>query len=154
MFGAPEGASYIYPNKKLMKKLFVLVALMVTFSSFGQQILKWNKVTNYMSTSEMVWSAIDKQTLFFDNNDLTTTKAVWEITLDIASEDGFITSGNVTYRVKSVTIEERNDVKMVVMNAYNETLDIPVLVIANTVDGKFRIAIYVEAYKKVYYFFE
>lgn len=154
MFGAPEGASYIYPNKKLMKKLFVLVALMVTFSSFGQQILKWNKVTNYMSTSEMVWSAIDKQTLFFDNNDLTTTKAVWEITLDIASEDGFITSGNVTYRVKSVTIEERNDVKMVVMNAYNETLDIPVLVIANTVDGKFRIAIYVEAHKKVYYFFE
>ena len=154
MFGAPEGASYIYPNKKLMKELFVLVALLVTFSSFGQQILKWNKVTNYMSTSEMVWSVIDKQTLFFDNNDLTTTKAVWEITLDIASEDGFITSGNVTYRVKSVTIEERNDVKMVVMNAYNETLDIPVLVIANTVDGKFRIAIYVEAHKKVYYFFE
>ena len=44
-----------------------MVALMATFSSFGQQILKWNKVTNYMSTSEMVWSAIDKQTLFFDN---------------------------------------------------------------------------------------
>ena len=137
-----------------MKKLLTMVALMATFSSFGQQILKWNKVTNYMSTSEMVWSAIDKQTLFFDNNDLTTTKAVWEITLDIASEDGFITSGNVTYRVKSVTIEERNGISMVVMNAYNETLDIPVLVIANTVDGKFRIAIYVEAHKKVYYFQE
>jgi len=137
-----------------MKKLLTLVALLVTFSSFGQQILKWSKITNYMSTSEMVWSTIDKQTLFFENNDFTTTKVVWEITLDIASEDGFITSGNVTYRVKSVTIEEHNDVKMVVMNAYNETLDIPVLVIANTVDGKFRIAIYVEAHKKVYYFYE
>jgi len=137
-----------------MKKLLTLVALLVTFNSFGQQILKWSKITNYMSTSEMVWSTIDKQTLFFENNDFTTTKVVWEITLDIASEDGFITSGNVTYRVKSVTIEEHNDVKMVVMNAYNETLDIPVLVIANTVDGKFRIAIYVEAHKKVYYFYE
>ena len=137
-----------------MKKLLTLVAVLATFSSFGQQILKWNKVTNYMSTSEMVWSQIDQETLFFDNHDLTATKAIWEITLDIASEDGFITSGNVTYRVKSVTIEERNDMKMVVMNAYNETLDIPVLVIANTVDGKFRIAIYVEAHKKVYYFQE
>ena len=107
-----------------------------------------------MSTSEMVWSQADQETMFFDNNDLTVTKAVWEITLDIASEDGFITSGNVTYRVKSVTIEERNGISMVVMNAYNETLDIPVLVIANTVDGKFRIAIYVQAHQKAYYFQE
>lgn len=137
-----------------MKKLLTLVALLATFSSFGQQILKWNKVTNYMSTSEMVWSAIDKQTLFFDNNDLTATKAVWEITLDVVSGDGFVTSGNVTYRVKSATIEERDGVKMVVMDAYNETLDIPVLMITNTVDGKYKMAIYVQAHKKVYYFFE
>lgn len=154
MFGAPEGASYIYPNKKLMKKLFVLVALLATFSSFGQQILKWNKVTNYMSTSEMVWSQIDQETLFFDNNDLKATKAVWEITLDVVSGDGFVTSGDVTYRVKSSTIEERNGIKMVVMDAYNETLDIPVLMITNTVDGKYKMAIYVQAHKKVYYFFE
>lgn len=138
-----------------MKKILVLlISLLLSFNSFGQQILKWNKVTNYMSTSEMVWSAIDKQTLFFENEDLTAMKAVWVITLDIASEDGFITSGNVTYRIKSIAIEERDGMSMVVMEAYNETLDIPVLVIANTVNNKFRIAIYAETHKKVYYFYE
>ena len=107
-----------------------------------------------MSTSEMVWSAIDKQTLFFDNNDLTTTKAVWEITLDIASEDGFITSGKITYRVNEATIEERDGISMVVMKAYNETLNIPVLIIASTIEGKFKLGVYVEAHKRVYYFYE
>jgi len=137
-----------------MKKLLTMVALLATFSSFGQQILKWNKVTNYMSTSEMVWSQVDQETMFFDNHDLTATKAVWEITLDVVSGDGFVTSGSVTYRVKSATIEERDGVKMVVMDAYNETLNIPVLMITNTVDGKYKMAIYVQAHKKVYYFFE
>ena len=131
-----------------------MVALMATFSSFGQQIQKWHKVTNYMSTSEMVWSQLEQETMFFDNHDLKLTNAVWDITLDIVAGDGFVTSGNVTYRVKSATIEERDGVKMVVMDAYNETLDIPVLIIASTIEGKFKIAIYVQAHKKVYYFNE
>lgn len=137
-----------------MKKLLTLVAVLATFSSFGQQILKWHKVTNYMSTSEMVWSQVDQETLFFDNQDLVATQAVWDIVLDITTGEGFVTSGNITYRVKSTTIEEREGMKMVVMNAYNETLDIPVLMIANTIDNKFRMGIYVQAHKKVYYFQE
>jgi len=137
-----------------MKKLLTLVAVLATFSSFGQQILKWHKVTNYMSTSEMVWSQVDQETLFFDNQDLAATQAVWDIVLDITTGEGFVTSGKITYRVKSTTIEEREGMKMVVMNAYNETLDIPVLMIANTIDNKFRMGIYVQAHKKVYYFQE
>ena len=137
-----------------MKKLLTLVALLATFSSFGQQILKWHKVTNYMSTSEMVWSQVEQETMFFDNHDLSATQAVWDIVLDITTGEGFVTSGNITYRVKSTTIEEREGMKMVVMNAYNETLDIPVLMIANTIDNKFRMGIYVQAHKKVYYFQE
>ena len=107
-----------------------------------------------MSTSEMVWSQVDQETLFFDNQDLAATQAVWDIVLDITTGEGFVTSGNITYRVKSTTIEEREGMKMVVMNAYNETLDIPVLMIANTIDNKFRMGIYVQAHKKVYYFQE
>ena len=137
-----------------MKKLLTLVAVLATFSSFGQQILKWHKVTNYMSTSEMIWSQVDQETLFFDNQDLAATQAVWDIVLDITTGEGFVTSGKITYRVKSTTIEEREGMKMVVMNAYNETLDIPVLMIANTIDDKFRMGIYVQAHKKVYYFQE
>jgi hypothetical protein len=137
-----------------MKKLLTLVAVLATFSSFGQQILKWHKVTNYMSTSEMIWSQVDQETLFFDNQDLVATPAVWDIVLDITTGEGFVTSGKITYRVKSTTIEEREGMEMVVMNAYNETLDIPVLMIANTIDDKFRMGIYVQAHKKVYYFQE
>ena len=137
-----------------MKKLLTLVAVLATFSSFGQQILKWHKVTNYMSTSEMIWSQVDQETLFFDNQDLVATQSVWDIVLDITTGEGFVTSGKITYRVKSTTIEEREGMKMVVMNAYNETLDIPVLMIANTIDDKFRMGIYVQAHKKVYYFQE
>jgi len=137
-----------------MKKLLTLVALLATFSSFGQQIQKWHKVTNYMSTSAMVWSQVDQETMFFDNHDLKTTNAVWDIVLDVTGDGGFVTSGNITYRVKSTTIEERDGVSMVVMNAYNETLDIPVLMIASTIEGKFKLGIYVEAHKKVYYFYE
>ena len=136
-----------------MKKLLTLVALLATFSSFGQ-LQKWHKVTNYASTSAMVWSQIDQQTLFFDNHDMRTQNAVWDIVLDESTGEGFITSGSITYRVNSTRIEERDGVSMVVMDSYNEKIQAPVLIISSTINGMFKIGIYVEAHKKVYYFYE
>ena len=136
-----------------MKKLLTMVALLATFSSFGQ-LQKWHKVTNYASTSAMVWSQIDQQTLFFDNHDMRTQNAVWDIVLDESTGEGFITSGSITYRVNSTRIEERDGVSMVVMDSYNEKIQAPVLIIASTINGMFKIGIYVEAHKKVYYFYE
>jgi hypothetical protein len=43
---------------------------------------------------------------------------------------------------------------MVVMNAYNERINAPVTIIASTIEGKFKIVIYVPAHKKSYYFNE
>jgi hypothetical protein len=138
-----------------MKKILVLlIFLSITSSLFGQQIQKWHKVTNYISTSEMVWSQLEQETMFFDNHDLKETIAVWDITLDVVSGDGFVTSGKITYRVNEATIEERDGISMVVMKAYNETLNLPVLIIASTIEGKFKLGVYVEAHKKVYYFYE
>jgi len=136
-----------------MKKLLTLVALLATFSSFGQ-LQKWHKVTNYASTSETVWSTIDQTTLFFDNHDMRTQNAVWDIVLDESTGEGFITSGSITYRVNKTTIEERDGVSMVVMDSYNEKIQAQVLVIASTIEGKFKLGVYVEAHKKVYYFYE
>ena len=136
-----------------MKKLLTMVALLATFSSFGQ-LQKWHKVTNYASTSAMVWSQIDQQTLFFDNHDMRAQNAVWDIVLDESTGEGFITSGSITYRVNSTRIEERDGVSMVVMDSYNEKIQAPVLIIASTIKGMFKIGIYVEAHKKVYYFYE
>ena len=146
-----------------MKKLLILVALLATFSSFGQ-LQKWHKVTNYASTSEMVWSTIDQTTLFFDNKDFQALNAIWDIVLDESTGEGFITSGSITYRVNSTKIEERVEwsetrleyytFSMVVMNAYNEKIQAPVLIIASTIEGKFKLGVYVEAHKKVYYFYE
>ena len=136
-----------------MKKLLTLVALLATFSSFGQ-LQKWHKVTNYASTSAMVWSQIDQQTLFFDNHDMRAQNAVWDIVLDESTGEGFITSGSITYRVNKTTIEERDGVSMVVMDSYNEKIQAPVLIIASTIEGKFKLGVYVEAHKKVYYFYE
>ena len=137
-----------------MKKLLTLVALLATFSSFGQQIQKWHKVTNYMSSSEMVWSQIDQKTIFIDNHDLKEVVATWDIVLDIISGEGFITSGDITYRVRSVEIKEQDNTSMVVMNTYNETLEAPILAIASTINNKFKLGLYVETYRKVYYFYE
>jgi len=137
-----------------MKKLLTLVALLATFSSFGQQLMKWHKVTNYMSTSEMVWSSVDQEYMFFDNKDYKAESAVWDITLDVVAGEGFITSGSITYRVNKSTIEQRDGISMVVMEAFNERLNIPVLVIASTIEGKFKLALYVKDHKKVYYFYE
>lgn len=136
-----------------MKKLLTLVALLATFSSFGQ-LQKWHKVTNYASTSAMVWSTIDQQTLFFDNKDYQPQNAVWDIVLDESTGEGFITSGSITYRVNKTRIEERDGVSMVVMDSYNEKIQAPVLIIASTINGMFKIGIYVEAHKRVYYFYE
>ena len=136
-----------------MKKLLTLVALLATFSSFGQ-LQKWHKVTNYASTSAMVWSQIDQQTLFFDNHDMRAQNAVWDIVLDESTGEGFITSGSITYRVNKTTVEERDGVLMIVMDSYNEKIQSPVLIIASTINGMFKIGIYVEAHKKVYYFYE
>ena len=130
-----------------------MVALLATFSSFGQ-LQKWHKVTNYASTSAMVWSQIDQQTLFFDNHDMRAQNAVWDIVLDESTGEGFITSGSITYRVNKTTIEERDGVSMVVMDSYNEKIQAPVLIIASTIEGKFKLGVYVEAHKKVYYFYE
>ena len=136
-----------------MKKLLTMVALLATFSSFGQ-LQKWHKVTNYASTSAMVWSQIDQQTLFFDNHDMRAQNAVWDIVLDESTGEGFITSGSITYRVNKTTVEERDGVSMVVMDSYNEKIQAPVLIIASTIEGKFKLGVYVEAHKKVYYFYE
>ena len=130
-----------------------MVALLAAFSSFGQ-VQKWHKVTNYASTSAMVWSQIDQQTLFFDNHDMRAQNAVWDIVLDESTGEGFITSGSITYRVNKTTIEERDGVSMVVMDSYNEKIQAQVLIIASTIEGKFKLGIYVEAHKKVYYFYE
>ena len=152
---APQKNDCIFTsNKKKMKKLLTLVALLATFSSFGQQIQKWHKVTNYMSSSEMVWSQIDQKTIFIDNHDLKEVVATWDIILDITSGEGFITSGDITYRVRSVEIKEQDNTSMVVMNTYNETLEAPILAIASTIDNKFKLGLYVETYRKVYYFYE
>ena len=136
-----------------MKKLLTMVALLATFSSFGQ-LQKWHKVTNYASTSAMVWSQIDQQTLFFDNHDMRAQNAVWDIVLDESTGEGFITSGSITYRVNKTTVEERDGVSMVVMDSYNEKIQAPVLIIASTIEGKFKLDVYGEAHKKVYYFYE
>jgi hypothetical protein len=136
-----------------MKKLLTMVALLATFSSFGQ-LQKWHKVTNYASTSAMVWSQIDQQTLFFDNHDMRAQNAVWDIVLDESTGEGFITSGSITYRVNKTTVEERDGVLMIVMDSYNEKIQAPVLIIASTIEGKFKLGVYVEAHKKVYYFYE
>ena len=130
-----------------------MVALLATFSSFGQ-LQKWHKTTHYASTSAMVWSQVDQQTLFFDNHDYHEQGAVWDIVLDESTGEGFITSGSITYRVNSTRIEERDGVSMVVMDSYNEKIQAPVLIIASTINGMFKIGIYVEAHKKVYYFYE
>jgi hypothetical protein len=136
-----------------MKKLLTLVALLATFSSFGQ-LQKWHKTTHYASTSAMIWSQVDQQTLFFDNHDYHEQGAIWDIVLDESTGEGFVTSGSITYRINSTRIEERDGVSMVVMDSYNEKIQAPVLIIASTINGMFKIGIYVEAHKKVYYFYE
>jgi hypothetical protein len=136
-----------------MKKLLTLVALLATFSSFGQ-LQKWHKTTHYASTSAMVWSQVDQETLFFDNKDYHEQGAIWDIVLDESTGEGFITSGSITYRVNKTRIEERDGISMVVMDSYNEKIQAPVLIIASTINGMFKIGIYVEAHKKVYYFYE
>jgi len=136
-----------------MKKLLTLVALLATFSSFGQ-LQKWHKTTHYASTSAMIWSQVDQQTLFFDNHDYHEQGAIWDIVLDESTGEGFVTSGSITYQINSTRIEERDGVSMVVMDSYNEKIQAPVLIIASTINGMFKIGIYVEAHKKVYYFYE
>jgi hypothetical protein len=137
-----------------MKKLFTLIAILATFTSFGQEILKWHKVTNYASTSDMVWSNSQNEYVFIDNKNYQEEDAVWDITIDVASANGFVTSGSITYRVNNITIKEQDGVSMAMMDAFNERLGVPVMIIASTIEGKFKLAVYVEARKKVYYFYE
>ena len=137
-----------------MKKLFTLIAILVAFTSFGQEILKWHKVTNYASTSDMVWSNSQNEYVFIDNKNYQASSGIWDITIDVAGENGFVTSGTITYRVNNITIKEQDGVSMAVMDAFNERLGVPVMIIASTIDDKFKIAVYVEARKKVYYFYE
>jgi hypothetical protein len=137
-----------------MKKLFTLIAILVAFTSFGQEILKWHKVTNYASTSDMVWSNSQNEYVFVDNKNYQASSGIWDITIDIAAENGFVTSGAITYRVNKITIREQDGISMAVMDAFNERLGVPVMIIASTIDDKFKIAVYVEARKKVYYFYE
>ena len=117
-----------------------MVALLATFSSFGQ-LQKWHKTTHYASTSAMVWSQVDQETLFFDNKDYHEQGAIWDIVLDESTGEGFITSGSITYRVNKTRIEERDGVSMVVMDSYNEKIQAPVLIIASTINGMFKIGI-------------
>jgi hypothetical protein len=137
-----------------MKKLLTLIAILVAFTSFGQEILKWHKVTNYASTSDMVWSNSQNEYVFIDNKNYQASNGIWDITIDVDAENGFVTSGEITYRVNKITIREQDGISMAVMDAFSERLGVPVMIIASTIDDKFKLAVYVEARKKVYYFYE
>jgi len=137
-----------------MKKLFTLIAILAAFTSFGQEILKWHKVTNYVSTSDMVWSNSQNEYVFIDNKNYQASNGIWDITIDVDAENGFVTSGEITYRVNKITIREQDGISMAVMDAFSERLGVPVMIIASTIDDKFKLAVYVEARKKVYYFYE
>jgi hypothetical protein len=102
----------------------------------------------------MVWSNSQNEYVFIDNKNYQASSGIWDITIDVDGENGFVTSGAITYRVNNITIKEQDGVSMVVMDAFNERLGVPVMIIASTIDDKFKIAVYVEARKKVYYFYE
>ena len=63
-----------------MKKLLFLLVTLLSLSAFGQT--KGVIVTHYFSTQRMVWSDVDNEWLFFDNDDLTRRSCQWNFTLE------------------------------------------------------------------------
>jgi hypothetical protein len=84
-----------------MKKIFFSLTFLLCSSLFSQDFTKIPVVTNWLSTSKMIWNSTSQKWDFSSNEDLVEYKTEWVFNL---REDGtgLLTNGAVNYDVNKM----------------------------------------------------
>jgi hypothetical protein len=138
-----------------MRKLLTLFLVLIGTLSFAQPVVDRMIITNFMSTSDMIWNARTSNFDFIDNNDREIWKTSWEITL-FDNGTGRIQSGDITYTVKEWVFDTSNENPMIRTTTYNHKLsrDVVVIIHKDKKTEEFMLSVYDKDARISYYFWQ
>lgn len=139
-----------------MKKYLILFLTIFTLSLSAQtsQTVKKSVVTNYISTSAMIWSYSEEKYVYIPNDDNKPYKVLWDFILN-PNGTGSIRSGEVIYSISEWLITSTPDgLELIEIRAYNHTINREVEVLFGRPEGKIFMAFYDPEGKSAYYFYE
>ena len=138
-----------------MRKFLTLFLVLIGTLSFAQPVVDRIVVTNFMSSSDMIWNTRTYKFDFIDNNDREIWKTSWEITL-FQNGTGRIQSGDITYTVKEWIFDNSNENPLVRATTYNHTLgrDVVVIIHKDNKTGEFMLSVFDKDGRMSYYFWQ
>ena len=135
-----------------MKKIFFSLTFLLCSSLFSQDFTKIPVVTNWLSSSKMIWNSSSQKWDFSSNEDLVEYKTEWVFNL---REDGtgLLTNGAVNYDVNKMerisSIENSYHFR-----TYNVKMGRSMDIIVTKSKDKVVISVFDPESRTAYYFFQ
>ena len=135
-----------------MKKIFFSLTFLLCSSLFSQDFTKIPVVTNWLSSSKMIWNSTSQKWDFSSNEDLVEYKTEWVFNL---REDGtgLLTNGAVNYDVNKMerisSIENSYHFR-----TYNVKVGRNMDIIVTKSKDKVVISVFDSESRTAYYFFQ
>jgi hypothetical protein len=135
-----------------MKKIFFSLTFLLCSSLFSQDFTKIPVVTNWLSTSKMIWNSTSQKWDFSSNEDLVEYKTEWVFNL---REDGtgLLTNGAVNYDVNKMEriVSMENSYHF---RTYNVKVGRNMDIIVTKSKDKVVISVFDSESRTAYYFFQ
>lgn len=138
--------------KYFLSSLLFLFTL--TLSAQNSEPIKKSVVTNYVSSSRMVWSYSEERYIYFPNNDESRFSSLWDFILN-SNGSGSLRSGDVIYSISSWDIQTTpENIELLNINAFSHKLGREVNILVGRPEGKVFMAFYDYEGLTSYYFYE
>jgi len=135
-----------------MKKIFFSLTFLLCSSLFSQDFTKIPVVTNWLSSSKMIWNSSSQKWDFSSNEDLVEYKTEWVFNL---REDGtgLLTNGAVNYDVNKMEriVSMENSYHF---RTYNVKVGRNMDIIVTKSKDKVVISVFDSESRTAYYFFQ
>jgi hypothetical protein len=135
-----------------MKKIFFSLTFLLCSSLFSQDFTKIPVVTNWLSSSKMIWNSTSQKWDFSSNEDLVEYKTEWVFNL---REDGtgLLTNGAVNYDVNKMEriVSMENSYHF---RTYNVKVGRNMDIIVTKSKDKVVISVFDSESRTAYYFFQ
>ena len=135
-----------------MKKILFSLTFLLCSSLFSQDFTKIPVVTNWLSTSKMIWNSSVNKWDFSSNEDMVEYKTEWIFNLR-ENGTGLLTNGSVNYDVNKMERIPSME-NSYIFRTYNVKVGRSMDVIVSKSNGKVVISVFDHESRMSYYFFQ
>ena len=135
-----------------MKKIFFSLTFLLCSSIFSQDFTKIPVVTNWLSTSKMIWNSSMNKWDFSSNEDMVEYKTEWIFNLR-ENGTGLLTNGAVNYDVNKMERIPSTE-NSYIFRTYNVKVGRSMDVIVSKTSDKVVVSVFDWESRTSYYFFQ